>query len=139
MMDWLIEFHGGLRWLVAVALMTIIVSASIAIALQQWPKWVAWAIRSTVLLVTLQFVLGLVLLIHGSIAAGWQLRTLRLQYEHALTMLLALGFVHFLPRATRIPELRTRGWRVLLLASVAALLVAIGVIRIRGAAYWIPL
>ncbi len=137
-MGWLIEVHGALRWLVALALLAVIIGAVAGIARQRWPGWIPWAIRSAVLLVTIQFVLGLVLLINDTIAAGWQMRALRLQYEHAVTMLLALGAVHLLPRAARVPEPRVRGRRVLLLAVIAALLVAVGVIRLRGAAYWIP-
>jgi hypothetical protein len=137
-MDWLIEVHGSLRWLVALALLAIIVGAIAAIVTRRWPGWIPWGIRSAVLLVTLQFLVGLVLLINGSIAAGWQMQSLRLQYEHAVTMLLALGAVHMLPRAAVAAEPRARGRRVLLLALIAALLVAVGVIRLRGAAYWIP-
>ncbi|KXB98020.1 MAG: hypothetical protein AA908_01020 [Chlorobi bacterium NICIL-2] len=137
-MDWLVEFHGGLRWLVALALLAIIVGVIAGIVTRRWPGWIPWGIRSAVLLVTLQFLVGLVLLINGSIAAGWQMQALRLQYEHAVTMLLALGAVHLLPRAARAAEPRARGQRVLLLALIAALLVAVGVIRLRGAAYWLP-
>jgi Ca2+/Na+ antiporter len=137
-MGWLIEVHGALRWLVALALLALIIGTVAVIATRRWQKWIPWAIRSAVLLVTIQFVLGLVLLINDSIAAGWQMHALRLQYEHAVTMLLALGAVHMLPRAARAAEPRVRGRRVLLLALIAALLVAVGVIRLRGAAYWLP-
>lgn len=36
-MDWLIEVHGSLRWLVALALLAIIVGAIAAIVTRRWP------------------------------------------------------------------------------------------------------
>ncbi len=137
-MEWLAELHGSLRWVVALACLWVIVGGLGATMTRSWFVWVRWAVRSAVIVVTLQFVLGLVLLLSNSIASGWDLRALRLQYEHAVTMLVALAIVHLLPRAARTPQYAARGFRILVLGLIAIALIIVGVIRLRGGHYWIP-
>ncbi len=137
-MDFFLELHSGLRWIVALSL---IAATSLALGgwiQQRWSKLHGIALGSVPVLLTLQFLLGLVLLVRSGIGAAWGVAALRIQLEHALTMLIAVGISHMLPRLARTPDIKTRARKVVLVLLAITVLVFAGVVRIRGIGYWLP-
>ncbi|GIV54576.1 MAG: hypothetical protein KatS3mg039_1094 [Candidatus Kapaibacterium sp.] len=136
-MDFLTELHGSIRWLVALALVGGIALAFIALVQQRWSRLHAGVLRSIAILLTLQLLLGAVLLIRLGIDAEWSFAALRIPIEHAVTMLIAVGLAHMLPRMAQAQAIRARAARVLLVLLAILMLVVVGVIRIRGVEYWL--
>ncbi len=136
-MDFLLELHGGLRWIVALGL---IAATSLALGgwiQRRWSKLHGIALGSVPVLLTLQFLLGVVLLVRSGIQAAWDVAALRIQLEHALTMLIAVGLSHMLPRIARTPDIKARARKGVLILLALAVLVFVGVVRIRGIGYWL--
>lgn len=137
-MDAIVAIHGSLRWAVAIALLTTMVLATVAAIWGQWYQALKWTNRSVMILLTVQFVLGAVLLVHRGIQVGWDVPGMRLQYEHAITMLIAVALSHLLLRVEHTGKAHYRARRILAISTAVVLLVAIGVIRLRGVGYWMP-
>lgn len=137
-MDVIVILHGSLRWAVAAALLVAMLVAVGAGLREQWQRALRWTNRSVMVLLTVQLALGLVLLVYRGIQIGWDIAGMQLRYEHALTMLIAVGLSHLLPRIERSSNVRYRAWRILATTAAVTVLVIAGVVRLRGMSYWIP-
>ncbi|MFM7774121.1 MAG: hypothetical protein ACKO9V_04630 [Candidatus Kapaibacterium sp.] len=86
-------------------------------------------------LMTLQFFIGLVLLYRVGTTASWDMAALRHQFEHAFTMILALGLSHMAPMARK-ADAPVRNGRALMYVAGTLLLIIVGVAQLRGMAFW---
>lgn len=125
--------HGSIRWLVALAAIAAVALTLSAWVQHRWSKLHTLVMLSLPILLTLQLVLGGILLFSQGSDVGWSMSALRLSIEHAVTMLIAVGLSHMMPRMVRTPDLAARAKRSLFLVLAIAVLVALGVIRLRGA------
>lgn len=119
----LIEAHSGIRWLVV--LITIIALIWMTLGLVQKRTFDQTAKRVMLAfsgLVTVQWLLGLILLLVMGAFTGYQL-------EHAVTMTLATGAAHMHNRFKNAPD-QTRYRNNLLLILIVLMLVFIGVARL---------
>ena len=130
-MAFLLRFHGELRWLVA--LLGAIAAVKFAIG---WLRRSDYRAVDRVLmlvftiLLDINLLLGLTLLF--SLPGGW----VAFRLEHATTMILALVAVHS-SAAWRRSDDSTRKFRNnFIVVLVAIVLVAVGVIRLRGGWIW---
>lgn len=86
-------------------------------------------------LMTVQFFIGLILLYHVGSTANWDMSALRHQFEHAFTMILALGLSHMAPMARK-AEASARNTRALLYVTATLVLIIVGVAQLRGMSFW---
>ncbi len=86
-------------------------------------------------LMTLQFFIGLVLLYRVGTTASWDMAALRHQFEHAFTMIIALGLSHMAPMARK-AEASARNSRALLYVVGTLVLIIVGVAQLRGMSFW---
>ena len=86
-------------------------------------------------LMTLQFVIGLILLYRVGSAASWDMSALRHHMEHAVTMILALGLSHMAPMARK-AEASARNTRALLYVTATLVMIIVGVAQLRGMSFW---
>jgi len=130
-MEFLLKFHGEMRWLVA--LVGTVAALKFAAG---WLRRTEFKAVDRILmlvftiLLDLNLLLGLTLLF--SLPGGW----VAFRLEHATTMILALVAAHS-SAAWRRSDDSTRKFRNNLIVVVLALvLVAVGVIRLRGGWIW---
>ena len=130
-MEFLLKFHGEIRWLVAL----VGVAAAIKFAAGWLRRTEFKAVDRILMLVftillDINLLLGLTLLF--SLPGGW----VAFRLEHATTMILALVAAHS-SAAWRRSDDSTRKFRNNFIVVVLALvLVAVGVIRLRGGWIW---
>lgn len=135
-MEFLLSLHGHLRWLVAAAVVAAFVAAVVALRTQRWSTTRVWLVRSVPILLTLQLLLGAVLIVWRGNDLEWDMAALRIQLEHAVTMLIAVGLSHMLPRMLRTSDARRSATRAAIVLGAIGILIFVGVVRIRGIGYW---
>ena len=92
-------------------------------------------LRLNAALLTVQFLLGIALFVTVGSTASWDMSVLRHQFEHAFTMILALGCAHMAPTVRKREE-SVRNKRALILVLLSLVLVLVGVAQLRGWAFW---
>ena len=92
-------------------------------------------LRLNAALLTVQFLIGIVLFFNVGSNASWDMSVLRSQFEHAFTMIIALGLAHMAPMVRKRAE-AVRNRRALMFVVASFLLVLAGVAQLRGWAFW---
>lgn len=136
MIQFINTLHSHNRWLILLAAIAAIGSMIHSLIKGQGMKPLdARLIRFYGAFLTLQFLLGIILLVNLGTAMGWDMAALRLHMEHAFTMFLALGAAHFTARWRKSSDPgRIRNMLFCILASLV--LIIAGVARLRGMAFW---
>ncbi|MCX7929983.1 MAG: hypothetical protein N2663_04620 [Chlorobi bacterium] len=137
-MELVLVIHSHLRWLVAIGIIGALLASLFAVARRQWLTFERWTVRVIPWMLTLQLLLGLILLVGSGATLGWDMPALRPQVEHATTMIVAVGISHMLPRMLRNADVRRSANRAALAILGIGVLVFIGVVRLRGLVYWMP-
>jgi hypothetical protein len=84
----------------------------------------------------IQFLVGLFLFFPKGTALDWDMAALRIQFEHATTMILAVAIAHS-PAAWKKLETGKRLRNTLIAYGVSVFLIILGVIRIGGMGLWL--
>jgi hypothetical protein len=119
----LFHTHSGLRWLVVLA--TVVALVYMLLGLVRKTAYTGLAHRIMIIfsgLITLQWVVGLILLLVRGTFAGYE-------FEHALTMTIAVGVSHMHMRFRRAAD-SVRYRNGLLIVVAVLVLVYIGVARL---------
>ena len=126
-MNFILTFHGEIRWLVALAALIAIVKFALGLARRTDYGKVDRALMSAFTgLLDLNVVLGLILLF------GLPGGLLRFRVEHATTMLLAVVAAHLSAIWRRSDDSARKFRNNLIVILVALALVIVGVVRLRG-------
>lgn len=135
-MDFLITLHGHNRWLMVIFALLAIVSIIMNMKDSgEYKKFTKLSGSIYAYALALQFLIGLALFFPKGNALDWDMAALRIQLEHATTMILAVAIAH---SAAAWKKLETgKRLRNTLIAYVVSLfLIFLGVIRIGGSALW---
>ncbi len=126
-MSFLLELHGGLRWLIALVAVIAAVKFALGWARRAEFKGVDRALMATFTgLLDLNLLIGLILLF--GLGGG----LLRFRVEHLMTMLLAVVAAHASAAWRRSDDSVKKFRNNLIVIVVASILVVVGVIRLRG-------
>ncbi len=139
MIDILHVFHAHMRFLIGVlALITVVKLIRNLMRHQDIDGTDAMLLRLYALIFTIQFGVGLVLLWTVGSQASWDMSLMQHQWEHVVTMFLALGLAH---ATAGIRRKRGPGSskRALIFIAASLVLVIAGVARLKGMGYWIQL
>ena len=135
-MDFLIILHGHNRWLMLIfALMAILSIIANMRDAKEYKKITKLSGSIYAYALALQFLIGLALFFPKGNALNWDMSALRIQLEHATTMILAVAIAHS-PAAWKKLETSKRLRNTLIAYLVSLFLIFLGVIRIGGAALW---
>ncbi|MFM6956667.1 MAG: hypothetical protein ACKOX1_08990 [Ignavibacteria bacterium] len=136
-MDFLILLHGHNRWLMIifaiVAILSIIMNMKDS---SEFKKFTALTGSLYAYALAVQFLIGLILFFPKGNALDWDMSALRIQLEHATTMILAIAIAHS-PAAWKKLETGKRLRNTLIAYIVSLLLIFLGVIRIGGMGLWL--
>jgi hypothetical protein len=136
-MDFLTILHGHNRWLMIIfALFAIFSIISNMRDSGEYKKFTKLAGSIYAYALALQFVIGLILFFPKGNALDWDMSALRIQFEHATTMILAIAIAHS-PAAWKKLETSKRLRNTLIAYIVSMLLIFLGVIRIGGMSLWL--
>jgi hypothetical protein len=137
LMDFLITLHGHNRWLMlSFALLAIV---SIIINMKdtgEYKKFTKLSGSLYAYALAIQFLIGLILFFPKGNALDWDMSALRIQLEHATTMILAIAIAHS-PAAWKKLENSKRLRNTLIAYVVSMFFIFLGVIRIGGISLWI--
>ena len=137
LMDFLITIHGHNRWLMIIfALLAIFSILSNMRDSGEYKKITRLTGSIYAYALALQFVIGLILFFPKGNALDWNMSALRIQFEHATTMILAIAIAHS-PAAWKKLEISKRLRNTLIAYIVSLLLIILGVIRIGGMSLWL--
>lgn len=135
-MSFLLTLHSHNRWLFVLIAVVLIVKLAInLIKRNPWSGFDGILLRIYTALMSLQFLIGLVLFYNLGSALGWDMKLLRLNLEHATTMIIALGLAHFTAKWKN-ADSATRSRNVLIVVAISLLLIILGVARLRGMQFW---
>ena len=127
MLGFILQLHGDLRWLVALAaLLTIVKYAAGWFRNMEYQRVDRILFAATTGLMDLNLLLGLILLV--ALGGGFPVHRI----EHAVTMLIAVGVMHSSTRWRNSSSSMVKFRNGLLTVLVALVLVVVGVIRLRG-------
>jgi len=136
-MDFLILLHGHNRWLLIIfailAILSIIMNMKDS---KEFKKFTALTGSLYAYALAVQFLIGLILFFPKGDALDWDMSALRIQLEHATTMILAIAIAHS-PAAWKKLETGKRLRNTLIAYIVSLLLIFLGVIRIGGMGLWL--
>ena len=137
LMDFLITIHGHNRWLMIIfALLAIFSILSNMRDSGEYKKFTRLTGSIYAYALALQFVIGLILFFPKGNALDWNMSALRIQFEHATTMILAIAIAHS-PADWKKLEISKRLRNTLIAYIVSLLLIILGVIRIGGMSLWL--
>ena len=126
-MLFLLKFHGGLRWLIALAAIVAIVRFAYGWARRAEYKGLDRGLMAGITgLLDLNFLLGVILLF--TLGGGWPSHRM----EHVVTMVLALVVIHSSAMWRRSDNAATKFRNNLISLVVVLALVAVAVLRLRG-------
>lgn len=131
-METLLIIHSHTRWLVLFFVVAAILKLSLLLVRKQkYTSVDTMLVRVYGAILSLQWLIGLIMLISRGADAGWDMAIMRLQIEHGTTMTLALVCAHFVGRWKKAADaVRARNTLIFLLLSLVLILV--GIVRIRG-------
>ncbi|MBX7154198.1 MAG: hypothetical protein K1X91_04500 [Bacteriodetes bacterium] len=137
-MDFLFMIHGFSRWTITLlALINIVLFAKAYIQKAQLGKLENTFLKIYIIMTSIQFVLGVIKLIDVINTVGFDMHALRLQIEHATTMLIAIAVIHITSKWKN-AENTIRVQRTLQMLLLSLILIFVGISRIRGMEIWIP-
>jgi len=135
-MEILIHLHGHNRWLMIIFAIFAIISIIMNMKDSgEFKKITMFAGSLYAYGLALQFVIGLILFFPKGNALDWDMSALRIQLEHATTMILAIAIAHS-PAAWKKLETSKRLRNTLIAYIISMALIILGVIRIGGMALW---
>jgi hypothetical protein len=136
-MEFLITLHGHNRWLIVIfallAILTLILNRKDASEYKKSTRIIG-SIYAYAL--AIQFFIGLALFFPKAQALDWDMAALRIQFEHATTMILAVAIAHSAAAWKKL-ETAKRLKNTLIAYIVSLFLIILGVIRIGGMSLWI--
>lgn len=139
MIDFLHTFHAHNRFLMlAFALACCIKLLMNIFGKKDFSKGDATLLRFYAIVFTIQFAVGLVLFVNMGSMSGWDMSMMRLQFEHATIMIIALGLSHATAGVKR-KDPAVRSSRALIFVGLSLLLILVGVGRLKGFGYWMGL
>lgn len=135
-MEFLQMLHGHNRWLIALfgisSVITIVINL---IQSSEFNSRTGITIKIYAYVLAFQFLGGLILFFPKASALNWDMSALRIQLEHATTMILAIAIAHS-TAAWKSAEPRKRLRNSLIAVCISLLLVVAGVARIGGMQLW---
>jgi hypothetical protein len=135
-MSFLLTLHSHNRWLFVLLAVVLIVKLTINLVKRNpWSGLDGILLRTYTALMSLQFLIGLILFYNLGSALNWDMKLLRLNLEHATTMIIALGLSHYTAKWKN-SDSSTRSRNVLIVVSISLLLIILGVARLRGLQFW---
>lgn len=130
-MGFILNFHGEIRWLIAILAIVILVKNGIGLVqTQPYTKLDRQLMIGYAALMGVNLILGLILLF--GLGGGFPANRI----EHVVTMLLAIGIAAMSSRWSRLEDAATIYRNNLIVIGVSLLLVFIGVVRLRGGWVW---
>lgn len=135
-MDFLVTLHGHNRWLMVLFAITAIVTLIMNLKDSKEYKSITrisgliYAYASGI-----QFLIGILLFYPKAESLDWDMSALRIQFEHATTMILAVAIAHS-PAAWKKLETPKRLKNTLIAYIISLFLIFLGVIRIGGMSLW---
>ncbi|MFM8840835.1 MAG: hypothetical protein ACKOFB_07035 [bacterium] len=135
-MDFLVTLHGHNRWLIVLFAITAIVTLIMNLKDSREYKSIT-RISGLIYAYALgiQFLIGILLFYPKAESLDWNMSALRIQFEHATTMILAVAIAHS-PAAWKKLETPKRLKNALIAYIISLFLIFLGVIRIGGMSLW---
>jgi len=136
-MEFLTTLHGHNRWLIilfaVLAVITLILNRKDP---SEYKKITRLFGSIYAYALALQFIIGLILFFPKAQALEWDMSALRIQFEHATTMILAVAIAHSAAAWKKLDTSR-RIKNTLIAYLISLFLIVLGVIRIGGMSLWI--
>ena len=126
MLNFLINLHDGIRWIVVVLILIVLIKSLIGwLGNQSYTKLDRQLWMGMVNAVGIQFLLGLIILIWLLIIAGF----VRQHWEHAITNFIAIGIIMYAARFKKLPDnLHHRNKFIAVLVSSLLIVVAVAAV-----------
>jgi len=135
-MEFLTTLHGHNRWLIVLfavlALITLILNRKDT---SEYKKSTRLFGSIYAYAIAIQFLIGLILFFPKAQALDWDMSALRIQFEHATTMILAVAIAHSAAAWKKLDTAK-RLKNTLIAYLVSLFLIVLGVIRIGGLSLW---
>ncbi len=139
MFDVLHVFHAHNRFLISVLALACVLKLIVnLLRKKEYGRSDAMLVRLYSVVLTIQFVVGILLLYNVGTMAAWDMSQLRLQLEHATTQLIAVGLSHAAVGVYRKTN-GNRSTRALIFVAASFALIIVGVGRLKGFEYWMNL
>ena len=136
-MDFLITLHSHNRWLIVLFGLVAIIHLVLNLRNpKNYEKKTNLFVKIFSYVLAIQFVIGLILFYNKGVSLDWDMQVLRIQMEHATTMLLAVAIAHT-SAAWKNAETSKRLRNTLFAMIVSILLIFAGVVRIGGFSLWL--
>ena len=135
-MEILTTLHGHNRWLIVIfALLAIVFLILNRKDSTEYKKSTKFFGSLYAYFLVFQFLIGLLLFFPKAQSLNWDMSVLRIQFEHATTMILAIGIAHSAAAWKKLePSKRINNTLIAYVVSLA--LIFLGVIRIGGMSLW---
>ncbi|MBL7998388.1 MAG: hypothetical protein JNL32_07105 [Candidatus Kapabacteria bacterium] len=132
----ILTIHSHNRWLVLLLAVAVIIKLLvIKFGKKEWTALDTWLTRSYTILMSIQFVLGIILFFNIATALGWEMSPLRKQFEHLVSMLIAIAFSHIIAKYRSLPS-QERATKTLRMVALSLVFVFAGVAQLRGLGFW---
>ncbi|NBO70826.1 MAG: hypothetical protein EBU66_02140 [Bacteroidetes bacterium] len=135
-MEILTTLHGHNRWLIVIfALLAIVFLILNRKDSTEYKKSTKFFGSLYAYFLVFQFLIGLLLFFPKAQSLNWDMSVLRIQFEHATTMILAIGIAHSAAAWKKLePSKRINNTLIAYVVSLG--LIFLGVIRIGGLSLW---
>ncbi|MFM7157105.1 MAG: hypothetical protein ACKO2H_12905 [Bacteroidota bacterium] len=135
-MEILTTLHGHNRWLIVIfALLAIVFLILNRKDSTEYKKSTKFFGSLYAYFLVFQFLIGLLLFFPKAQSLNWDMSVLRIQFEHATTMILAIGIAHSAAAWKKLePSKRINNTLIAYVVSLG--LIFLGVIRIGGMSVW---
>jgi|688.fasta_scaffold48428_2 hypothetical protein len=138
-MEILLMIHGFSRWtLLILALISIGFLFDRLLKKQDFDPLTAKMIRIYSIFISIQFLIGCILLFSVGSDLSWNMKALRFHMEHATFMLLSVVFAHS-TAMWKSTEHSKRLRNTLIAMILSVLCIFFGVLRLKGMDYWLSL